>query len=143
MTTITPHLTLHLSEAELNFMRSVYGEDQHLALPRSETLEAMFLLLRLMCICSNRRPQKYANEPWLRLPPTEHLEHAAAHADTAHYSLDESEDRLWLDDDGLPHAVHAALRIAFALHRKETEDERTREVREEIAAMELLQGESQ
>lgn len=102
----------HLIDA----ITAVYGIDPHLGQPHPRTVEAIADAVLLMCEVSKRRPVAYANEPWLKRDPTEDVDHAALHIDEAMSAIC-SNGQGWLDNDGLPHAAHAMLRLAFAMVR--------------------------
>ena len=107
----------HLEKA----IASAYGTDPYLGTPDPRTIAAIASLVEFMCEVSKRRPVAYANESWLTQSAHDQFEHMVKHADTAWYSVDTGECS-GIDDDGLPHAAHAALRIAFGLVRLQQED---------------------
>jgi hypothetical protein len=92
-----------------------YGTDPHLGVPHPATMVAIANAVALVCEVSKRRPKAYAHEKWLEQTTEEQLEHAVVHADTAQAAHVEGSPA-WIDDDGLPHAAHAVLRLMFALY---------------------------
>lgn len=98
-----------------------YGADPHLGLPHPETITAIADAVLLMCEVSKRRPAAYAGEPWRTISSFEHTKHASGHAKEAKHGIEENSPLAWIDEDGLPHAAHAMLRLTFALTRYQQE----------------------
>lgn len=99
-------------------IREALSPDPHLGEPHPETVAAVAEFVRLMCEVSKRRRHELANEPWLSGDLARHFEHAQSHAELAYgEDADTGQDVLCIDDDGLPHAVHAGLRLAFGVAR--------------------------
>lgn len=99
-------------------IRRELSPDPHIGEPHPDTVAAVAEFVRLMCEVSKRRPKAYANEPWLGIGAEEHFEHAYNHAGEAYEEdVATGEDEIGIDDDGLPHAAHAGLRLAFGVAR--------------------------
>ena len=99
-------------------IRRELSPDPHLGEPHPETVAAVAEFVRLMCEVSKRRRHELANEPWLSGDLARHFEHAQSHAELAYgEDADTGQDVLCIDDDGLPHAAHAGLRLAFGVAR--------------------------
>jgi hypothetical protein len=98
-----------------------YGRDPWLETPHPATIQAITDAVMLMCEVSKRRPKRYKDEPWLTIEPYEHMFHAVEHGNRAYFSITNRKPIDWLDEDSLPHAAHAMLRLAFVISRYEKE----------------------
>lgn len=103
--------------------RLLLSPDPHLSEPNPNTVNALALITTLAAAVSKARRREYANEPWVEIEASEHLDHATQHIANAIAGLG-NRDRIALDDDGLPEIAHAVLRLAFAMARLNEKRER-------------------
>lgn len=120
--TLTLKMPLEIEANKLDFLQcaiaSMLSPDPYLESPHPETVEAIAEFVRLMCEVSKRRPEAYRDEPWKGMSVEEHHKHASDHVDRTLW-FNPNGSTLAIDDDGLPHAAHAGLRLAFGVARVE------------------------
>lgn len=100
---------------------ATFSPDPFLDTPDPRTVSAVARLVEGLASVSERRRPDRSNEPWSKETAQNQLEHACVHLDTAFHSVVEGDRAVGLDHEtGLPHLLHAALRIAFAfaLHER-------------------------
>jgi hypothetical protein len=100
-------------------VRAVMQPDPWLPQVDVDTVESVAMLVEGMAEVSRRRRENLAREPWKLRTELHHLEHATAHIDAAFAASVDGETLEALDrEDGLPHLLHCALRLAFTFARQ-------------------------